>query len=216
MSCKPGCPVCEQLRAAALNVVGAGGGLDAVTLEALEDEAGFAHGEAQRHYSTPRACLYETYESVSDSLLDEYKGAFATEQGWDSAFTTARRQLLARLAARPAEAYLCFVETLGADRELRQRREHKRRWLIDFLDRQLASSGGAGPSSRLQLELLVGATFHEMSTTVASGRASELPDLEPRLADLARMFDPAWRASVPARSSPGLVAAMTPGSARAT
>lgn len=190
MSCKPACPVCRRLRGAALELVAAGG-TEALSHEALDRAAELPDGEAARHYPSTAACLHETYTEVSDGLLAEVTEPFSDTASWDSALALASARLLARLAAHPAEARLCFVETLRSDRGLRRLRDVRRRRLIAFLDDQRARRGE--PSSRMQIELLTGAIFHEISTAVEAGHAAELPALEPRLTELANLFDPAER-----------------------
>jgi DNA-binding transcriptional regulator YbjK len=190
MSCKPACPVCCRLRGAALELVGAGG-TGALSHDALDRAAELPDGEAAQHYPNIAACLQETYAEVSESLLAELTEPFYDTVSWDSALALARARLLGRLAARPAEARLSFVETLRGDRGLRRLREIRRRRLVAFLDDQRARRGE--PSSRMQIELLTGAMFHEISTAVEAGRTAELPALEPRLSELAHLFDPAER-----------------------
>jgi len=188
MSCTPSCPICLRLREAALAVVGEGGAAG-LSHGALEREAGLVRGEAAEHYATAAACLHATYEEVSDSLAADLLGAFSAAIRCETGLYVTWRRLLERLAAHPDEARLCFLETLGGDRELRRRRERRRRWVVDFLAGQRARSGASELSSKLQIELLIGATFHEISAAGAAGRAAELPALEPRLSELARLFD---------------------------
>lgn len=199
MSCQPACPICSRLREAALELVG-GGGTEALSHEALERAAGLPEGEAARHYPRVSGCLHETYMELSEQRMAEMAQTFSEAQSWDSAFALARSQLLAHMAAHPAEARLCLVETLRGDRRLRRLRDTRRRELVAFLDDQRLRFGGS--SSRLQIELLVGAMFHEMSEAVDAGRTAELPALESRLHDLAHLFDPGGRTKAPRRPVP--------------
>jgi len=202
MSCTPACPICLRLREAALAVLGDGSAAG-LSHGALEREAGLMQGEAAEHYASAAACLHATYEEVCDRLAGELLDAFSAGMSWESALSLARRRLLARLAANPGEARLCFVETLGGDRELRRRRERRRRWVVAFLACQRLVSGESGRSSELQIELLIGATFHEISAVVAAGDVADLPTLEPRLSELPGLFDPsAYRRSFAPRAQP--------------
>lgn len=196
MSCEAACPKCSRLREAALELVGEGG-TEALSHRALERASGLLDGEAARHYPSTAACLHETYVEVSDQVLAEFAQAFSEAESWDSAFALARGRLLARMAEHPAEARLCFVETLRGDRRLRRLRDARRRRLIAFLDDEWVRFGG--PSSRLQVELLMGATFHEISAAVDAGRSADLPAFEPRLRELAHLFDPGSRRLAPRR-----------------
>lgn len=192
MSCKPLCPVCPKLRSAAVAVVG-DGGIEALSEEALDRAAGLPDGEAVQHYARPATCLHEAYLEVCDRAAAEFSSAFTAERSWASAFDLGRSRVLAYMAAHPAEARLCFVEALRGDRELRRLREARRRGLIGFLFEERARRGGAEDGSRLPIELLLGATFHEISTAVAAGATADLPALEPRLRQLAALFEPAPR-----------------------
>jgi hypothetical protein len=113
--------------------------------------------------------------------------------------------MLTRLAADPALARFCFVEAPRGDRGLRRLRVAQRRRLIGCLASRQAGSGAT--VSPVQIELLVGGMFHEISTTTAAGRAADLPALEPRLSQLVALFDPAGTdpsPASPARSTVGV------------
>jgi hypothetical protein len=194
------------LNAAALAIVGETGS-EALSHAALDREAGLTPGEAARHYPVVATCLHAIYEQVCDELRTDFEGAFAVGTSWESALVLARHRTLARIAARPAEARLCFVEPLRGDRELRRRRDLRRRWVVDFLAEQRARFRGDTVTSKLQIELLVGAMFHEIAKTVAAGRAGELPSMESRFAELTALFDPSiGQARFRARALPALSA----------
>jgi AcrR family transcriptional regulator len=182
MSCVPACAVCERMRRAALELVG-GGGIEAVSLEAIATQAGIAVQEAAGHYRTAAECLYETYDEVSASVMLDMADAFTQGDTWEAGFARARQRLLNRVMTRPAEARLCFVEVDRGDRELRLRHQVTRQWIVDFLTREYERRTGPEPLPALQIELLITAGFHAISGAVSG--AADAAGLEPQLAGLA-------------------------------
>jgi hypothetical protein len=204
MPCEPACSICLRLREAAVRVVG-DGGIETLSHERLERAAGLVEGQAVEHYPNAATCMHEAYEEVWGHLTEEIADAFSDGLKWGTAFALARTRMLTRLAADPVLARFCFVEAPRGDRVLRRLRDVRRRRLIGCLaDRQAGSGATVSP---LQIELLVGGTFHEISTTIAAGRAADLPALEPRLGQLVALFDPAGADPSPvspARSAVGV------------
>jgi AcrR family transcriptional regulator len=189
MSCKPACSVCERLRTVTLEIVGEDG-IDGVTMDRLSHAAGLPVATASRHYAAARDCLYATYDELSFELFLEVTAAFAEATTWESGFELAQRRLLKRMAANPAEARFCYVETLSAERELRCRRDLTRQWIVEFLADELARRHEGDRFSVVQIELLIGACFREISAAVAAGQARDLPALEPKLLELTEVFRP--------------------------
>jgi hypothetical protein len=177
MSCEPGCSTCVRLRELALGIVGQGG-IEALSLEVLATGAGLRVAD-------------DTYDELSCSVMRDLVGAFSEGSSWEASFDLARRRLLERMAAHPAEARLCFVETLRGDRELRRRRTLTRRWIVQFLEREHRRRHQGEGLSATQIELLIGAGFHAISDAVAEGDAGDVPALERKLAELADVFEPA-------------------------
>lgn len=189
MSCQPACATCERLREAALATVGEGG-TEALSEPALAAQVGLPPDEFRRHYPTVAECLYETYDEIVCDILRDMVDAFAGGGGWQTGFELARRRLLERMAARPAEARLCFVETVRGDRELRRRRDITRRWVVEFLTREYARRQYEEELPPLQIELLIGAGFQTISSAVAEGEADDLVELDGKLAEIAGFFIP--------------------------
>jgi hypothetical protein len=95
------------------------------------------------------------------------------------------------MAARPAEARLCFVEVLRGDRELMRRRVASRRRMVQLFARELRYHlDDEEAVSELQLELLSGASFQAISAAVADGQVADLPELELALISRANVFEP--------------------------
>jgi AcrR family transcriptional regulator len=189
MGCEPGCPVCERLRAAALELVGEGG-IENLSLEGLAARTGREPAEVTAHYATSSECVYETYDEVACDLRREMVDAFGEASDWQEGFEISRKRMLERLAVNPSEARLCFVETLRGDRELRRRRELNRRSLIEFLTQEYARAANGDGMRPIQIELLIGAGFQVISTAVAQDGGLDLAELDSRLTDLESCFLP--------------------------
>jgi AcrR family transcriptional regulator len=188
MSCQPGCPLCERLRAAALELIGRGG-LEGLTLYTLSERAGCSVEEVRDHYATEWECLLATHDEVSFGLFLELASGFAEPGSWECAVVRALRRLLARLAANPAEARLCFVEALRGDRRLRGHCAKTRVWAVELFANEYRRRRFQGESA-LQIELLVGAAVQAIAGAVGGGRMREPHELECRLAELPEVFTP--------------------------
>jgi AcrR family transcriptional regulator len=182
--------VCGQLRSAALSIVGADG-IESLTMRRIAGQAGVPEDEAERHYRTAEDCLHQTYEEVSAGVLDDFRSAFRAEPGWRRALTLGGRTLLERMAARPEEARLCFIEVLRGDHELMRRRVASRRRMVQLFSSELRARMDDGDEvSELQLELLIGAAFQAISAAVTAGDIADLPELESELVWRAEVFEP--------------------------
>jgi AcrR family transcriptional regulator len=188
MSCEPGCSVCERLRAAALELVG-NGGIEGITLQTLSKRAGCSLDEVRDHYAVVEDCLWATYDQVSFELFLELANGFSEAASWEGAVAGALRRLLARLAARPAEARLCFIEALRGDRRLRARWAETRQWVVELFAGEHRRRRPQG-ESELQVELLVGAAIQAIASATGEGRAGDLRELEPKLVRLPEVFTP--------------------------
>lgn len=190
MSCKPACPTCERLRAAALELVGEGGA-PAVTVERLAELCGLTPEEVVTHYRKATDCLYATYDEVACGLLLDLVDAFGQGSDWQTSLELSNRRLVERMAASPALARLCFVETVRGDRELRRRRDIHRRWVAKHLASEYASRELHGEDiPDTQFEMLVSAHFQAISDSVANGSGCDFEQLRPKLSEIAGYFIP--------------------------
>jgi AcrR family transcriptional regulator len=189
MSCEKACGTCASIRSATLQLVG-DRGLSGVSIDALVERTKLTPAQLRSHYPTAQACVHDTYERVSMDLLGIMADSFARSRSWSDALTSGVGGVLKRLARRPAEARLCFVEVLRGDRELLWRRENMRRLTVELLTAEHNSRSDAEQLSTMQHEMLVGASFQLISSRVEDGRINELPELGPELAELAGIFEP--------------------------
>jgi hypothetical protein len=189
MSCEPGCPTCQRLREAALELVGEGG-IEALYDESLAGRAGLCEREVGAHYAEPGLCLYETYEEVTCSFLLDLADAFSQGSDFEQRLENGRSRLLGRIAAKPGEARLVFIESMR-DPVLRQRRAINRRWIIEYLSSEHKKRHGDDGMTPLQFELMIGAGFQMIANALSEGAgAEELEELDARLAELGSWFVP--------------------------
>ena len=190
MDCDSDCGICARLRGAALDLAGSHGARS-VTVEQLAARAGIAPEDVTDHYPDAAACVYAAYDEVSAEMRAQAQHAFAEKTDGRSGYERARHRLLERLAENPAEARLCFVETVRGDRELQRRLAAHRRWAVQFLAAEYRRDQTGAELSDTQFELLVGAEFQAISQLVADGGAADLIQLEPTLTDVTGAFIPA-------------------------
>ena len=190
MDCDSDCEICAQLRAGALDLAGARGAAS-VTLELVAARVGIEPEAVTDHYPDAAACVYAAYDDAAAEMREQAEDAFAQETDWRSGYERARHRLLEHLAENPAEARLCFVETVRGDRELQRRLAAHRRWAVQFLAAEYRRDKSGAELSDTQFELLVGAEFQAISQLVADGGAADLILLEPTLTDVTGAFIPA-------------------------
>jgi AcrR family transcriptional regulator len=189
MSCEKACGTCASIRSATLQLVG-DRGLSGVSIDALAERTKLTPAQLRSHYPTVQACVCDTYEKVSMDLLGIMADSFARSRSWSEALTGGVGGVLRRLARRPAEARLCFVEVLRGDRELLLRRQNIRRLTIELMTAEHDSRSDAEHLSAMQHEMLVGASFQLIASRVEDGQIDALPELGPDLAELAGIFEP--------------------------
>jgi AcrR family transcriptional regulator len=189
MPCEPACPTCATLRTAALGVIGAGG-IDALTLSALSASSRLPAEVITRHYPSAAACLYDTYVQTSASIRKDFAATLARGSRWAHGLRMAGRGLLQRMARRPDEARLCFLEVLRGERELLRARDRARRLMVEMFRAEHARRRGRENLPDVQFELLIGAAFQAIAAAVAEGRIGELATLEDELVELDGVFEP--------------------------
>jgi AcrR family transcriptional regulator len=164
--------------------------LSGVSLDALVEHTKLTPAQVRSHYPTVQACVSDTYERVSMDLLGIMADSFSRSRSWSDAVTSGVGNVLKRLARRPAEARLCFVEVLRGDRDLLWRRENMRQLTVELLTAEHNNRSDSERLPTIQYEMLVGASFQLISSRVEDGQVDALLDLGPELAELAGIFEP--------------------------
>ena len=190
MTCRTKCSICETLQEYALEIV-AHGGTAALSIDALAERSGLSPDVVRAHYPTAAACVYDACDDASATLLGPVFDAFDDAVNWEEGFASATQGLLAQLTANPLQARLWFIEAPCVDRELRRRCERRRRELVDFLTAKYERRRESDRLSGVQIELLVGASFHAISEALAADDPDQLGRLGDNLAELAGVFEPA-------------------------
>ena len=189
MSCQASCATCDQLRAAALQIV-AEAGIEAFSDEQLAAEVSLSVQDVAVHYPVAAACLHESFDREAADLVRNMVAPFKNGGDWQSSFESSRDQLVAWVSTHPASARLLFVEAVRGDRELRRRRDATRRQLVEFFEREYARSPDADGLPALQIELLVGAGFLLISDALDDGETDGIAELKHKLAELDGFFIP--------------------------
>jgi hypothetical protein len=184
------CPTCASLRSAALGIVGEDG-LAGLSLSSLSQFSGLPPTEVRIHYRSAADCLNDTYDELARALLLDFADAFERGATWDDGLLRGQERLLARMARRPAEARLWFVEVLRGDRELLRRRDSGARQMLElFITQHRRWHPDADEVPEMQLELLIGASYQLISARVADRRIADLLEMGPELDALADTFEP--------------------------
>jgi AcrR family transcriptional regulator len=186
---EPGCPMCRELREAAIEVA-MRDGIDAVTMTAIKDEAGTPHGTAKRHYRSAEECLVAAYDEAAGDFFDAFANAFTAADSWPDRLHEAADAVMSLVRARPRAARFCAVEaTRSSSGALRQRELVMRQRYVAALTDQYARDGGDEELPALRFEVMVGAGRHAVGRGLESGRFSGA-DVDRQLHELIGMFEP--------------------------
>jgi DNA-binding transcriptional regulator YbjK len=181
--CGPGCPICADLRRAAVALVGAMG-LEGVTPERLAQVAGLPAGALPTHAcGDVDACVAAAYCEAIEGMQSRYAARLRAAATREEGLRDATGDLLAYLARHADVASFVSVEVLKGGRELLELRERLRRQSVENVRRELARFDGAAVAPTLQVEMLIGTMAHTIARHVATGETARLPDaLDPALA----------------------------------
>lgn len=179
---------CTERPAAAL-AVSPERGIEALRSERLVDRAGIVMVDLTADNLTPALCGYEAYQAVAETVFTEFAEAFADDEDWRGALRVAARNTLRRMAARPDEARLYFVEVTRGDHGLLERHVAARARLVKLCVDELSRRGGEQDLPEIRVELLIGAGFRAIADAVEDGRLADLPELERELAQRAWAFE---------------------------
>jgi hypothetical protein len=171
-----GCPVCDVLREAVPDAV-ARTGLAELTVADLACTAGVPRAVAEEHSPAGvRPHVVAAYLAAADRYFEAFSTTILAAPSWDGAVREAFRAFAAEIGRRPADAQLCFVEILGADRDLLAIRFEVRQRYVDLLTEERARRCPEDDAaSTVRYELLLGATVRRITATVAEGRLDQLP-----------------------------------------
>jgi hypothetical protein len=141
--------------------------------EKLEAEVGDLDSRLLTGLDRGMACAAERAEQASraagaDADIETRVGA-----GLDAVLEAA--------AADPDLARLCLVEAPGLGLRALERREAGLQRFVEWLERQLPPSDGAGAVPALAAEMVVGGVYEVLQRKARAGEISQLPTLAPEL-----------------------------------
>lgn len=181
--CGPGCPICADLRRAAVAIVGSLG-LEGITAERLAQVSGLRPETAARHVcGSVDVVVPAAYEEAMEALQARFAARLHRAATREQGLRDATADLLEYLARHGDVAAFVTVEVRKGDRELQKLREAMRRRSVANVRRELARFDGDAVASDLQIEMLVATMGLTIARHVDAGRTAELPAaIEPALA----------------------------------
>jgi hypothetical protein len=181
-ACGPGCPVCADVRRAAVALVGSLG-LAGVTPERLAQVAGLpAEALAAHRCGEVDACVAAAYREAVEGMQSRFAARLRSAATREDGLRDATEDLLAYLARNSDLAALVAVEVLNGGRELLELRERLRRRSVENVRRELARLDGTAAPPAVQVEMLVATIGHAIARQVTTGQTALLPEmLEPAL-----------------------------------
>ncbi len=157
-----------------------------VSVEALTRRARVSHPTFRKHFSGLEECLLAAFDRAVERATVRIRAALDADAGrpWAETVVAAIAGLFGLIAAHPAEARLCLVETLGAGPTVMEHYEAGLSSLEPLLlrGRDLNPRGVELPDT---LEnTLVGGVLWIAYRRLVVGAAAELPALVPEAAEL--------------------------------
>jgi len=102
----------------------------------------------------------------------------------DARFRAGLGAVLEAAAAKPEVTRLCLVEAPGLGSSAVARKEAGLQRFVEWLERQLVATSGAGTVSPLAPEMVVGGIYEVLQRKARTGEIAQLPALGPELCGL--------------------------------
>lgn len=166
----------ERLLEATMRIVAAKG-YGPTTVTDLTREAGISRTTFYELFEDKEACFLAAYDDAVDKLVRRITAAYEAEDRWPDRARAGLTELLAALAADPAQARLAFVDVAAAGPAAQRRYRAAVQRLTPLFDegRDFAPGGRALPANASRLA--AGAVVGLISDELIAGRANELPCL---------------------------------------
>ena len=166
----------ERLLEATMRVV-AEKGYGATTVTHLTREAGISRTTFYELFDDKEACFLAAYDDAVDKLVRRITAAYDAEDRWPDRARAGLAELLAALAADPAQARLAFVDVAAAGPAAQRRSRAAVQRLTPLFDegRDFAPGGRALPANASRLA--AGAVVGLIADELIGGREDELPNL---------------------------------------
>jgi AcrR family transcriptional regulator len=166
----------ERLLEATMRIV-AEKGYGPTTVTDLTRGAGISRTTFYELFEDKEACFLAAYDDAVDKLVRRITAAYEGEERWPDRARAGLRELLAALAADPAQARLAFVDVAAAGPAAQRRYRAAVQRLTPLFDegRDFAPGGRALPANASRMA--AGAVVGLIADELIAGRADELPSL---------------------------------------
>lgn len=152
-----------------------------MTVEHVLAEAGVSRTAFYENFENKRDCVRVAQEKVFHRLAGELSGACAAQFTWPDKVVAGIRAATAFVVRGPEQAQLLVVETVAADSTLASGALASSDYLVGLLRNGREQHPGAAMLPELTERALVGAMVSVIAGHLLSGRADQLPELEPQL-----------------------------------
>jgi AcrR family transcriptional regulator len=152
-----------------------------MTVEHVLAEAGISHTTFYENFENKRDCLRVAQEGAFDRLIGELSGACAAGFEWPDKLVAGIRAAIAFAIRDPERAQLLIVETVATDATLASGALASSDYLVGLLRKGREQHPKAVMLPELTERALVGAMVSVIGGRLLSGRADQLPELEPQL-----------------------------------
>ena len=166
----------ERLLEATMRIV-AEKGYGPTTVTDLTRGAGISRTTFYELFEDKEACFLAAYDDAVDKLVRRIVVAYETEERWPDRARAGLRELLAALAADPAQARLAFVDVAAAGPAAQRRYRAAVQRLTPLFDegRDFAPGGRGLPANASRMA--AGAVVGLIADELIADRADQLPSL---------------------------------------
>lgn len=156
-------------------------GYRAVTVADIVRRAGIARNTFYGNFSSKEDCFLAAHQYGAEALAERILEASAGVEGWPQRVEAGMMACLRTLAASPALARLCIVDSLSAGRAAAERYEQSLQALVPLfrVGRQVSTHGRKLPDT-LE-EAVVGGVFWIVYQRIVAGETERLEEIGPQL-----------------------------------
>jgi AcrR family transcriptional regulator len=158
-------------------------GYQAVTITHITKQARVSRRVFYANFESKEECFLAAFEVVVGHVRDLAAESTVGVQGWPQQAIAAARAVLAFLAAEPALARLCLVESQSVGPTVSARLHEAVHEAVPFLERGRAERPAGRELPPTTEESTIGALVMLASRKIAAGEAAELEDLLPDFAE---------------------------------
>jgi AcrR family transcriptional regulator len=165
-------------------------GYSAVRVEDLLVIAGVSRATFYRHFDDKSDCFRATIQALLDIGLDSISAALEASDPWEQRLEKAVRSVLSLVAAEPAAARICLLDSYAAGADGIKPVEVALTRACEVAHESLVRLPGHEETPPEVGQAVIGGLHRVLSTYLWHGREAELPELTPRLVEWATSFPP--------------------------